>query len=187
MSARRSLKGRLLVAAPNLVDPSFHRSVVFMLEDSDDGALGVILNRPTTLRIHEALPPELHTPFPEDGPIFEGGPVDPDSVIVVGEYHEVFAPAEGDVALGTVRVIEPDSDFETLADRVSDLRVFGGYAGWSAGQLDDEVSEGAWIECECHPSDIFSPTPRELWHDVLDRQGGTLRLVARMPEDPSLN
>jgi putative transcriptional regulator len=180
-------KGRLLVASPQLLDPNFHRTVVLVLEHSQEGALGVILNRPTVMTVTDALPEDVLAAFVGDEAVYEGGPVDPESVIMIGEYLAEFVPSEGAIALGTVRVVEPDSDFVTLPDQVHGLRVFGGYAGWSAGQLEEEIEDEAWIDCECEPSDIFTATPARLWHDVLDRQGGQLRLVARMPEDPSLN
>jgi putative transcriptional regulator len=187
VDAPRWRTGRLLVAAPNLIDPNFRRTVVLMLEHSDEGALGVVLNRPTALTVTDALPADVLAAFAGDEPVFAGGPVDPGSVIVLGDYLAEHAPDSGEIALGTVRVVEPDSDFGTLPDRVHDLRVFGGYAGWSAGQLEEELDEEAWIDCACEPHDVFSGDPARLWHDVLDRQGGSLRLVARMPEDPSMN
>lgn len=187
MSGPRWRKGRLLVAAPNLIDPNFRRTVLLVLEHTDDGALGVVLNRPTGLIVQDALPADVLTAFDGDELVFEGGPVDPESVIVLGQFRERFAPQSGKIALGTVRVVEPDSDFTTLASRVHELRVFGGYAGWAAGQLEDEIAEDAWIDCTCEPGDVFTDSPDVLWHDVLDRQGGHLRLVARMPDDPSLN
>lgn len=177
----------MLVAAPQLLDPNFNRAVVLMLEHSDEGALGIVLNRPTPVTVTEALPPDVLAAFVGDERVFEGGPVDPGSVIMLGDYMSEFAPAQGAISLGSVRVIEPDSDFVTLPDRVHGLRVFGGYAGWSAGQLEEELEDEAWIDCQCEPKDIFTDAPTTLWHDVLDRQGGNLRLVARMPDDPSLN
>jgi putative transcriptional regulator len=187
VDAPRWRKGRLLVAAPSLVDPNFRRTVVLLLEHSDEGALGVILNRPTSVTVEQALPPDVLTAFSGDELVFSGGPVDPGSVIVLGDYLAQFAPDSGEIAVGTVRVVEPDSDFSRLPERVHGLRVFGGYAGWSTGQLEEEIAEEAWIDCPCEAGDIFSDTPTRLWHDVLDRQGGSLRLVARMPEDPTLN
>lgn len=187
MNAPISRKGRLLVAAPNLIDPHFHRSVVLMLEHSDGGALGVVLNRPTSLVVRDALPADVLEAFVGDETVFAGGPVDPGSVIVLGDYMADHVPATGEIDVGSIRVVEPDSDFTVLADRVRGLRVFGGYAGWAAGQLEQEISDEAWIDCPCEPSDIFTTSPDRLWRDVLDRQGGRMRLVARMPDDPSLN
>lgn len=179
-------KGRLLVAAPHLVDPNFHRTVVLVLEHSEDGALGVVLNRPTSLPTHEALPERLAAPLPDDDVIFEGGPVEPGSVILLGDFVDGF-PAQGEIAVGSIRVVEPDADFSELPERVRSLRAFGGYSGWGAGQLEEEMGEEAWIDCPCEVADVFCDRPDDLWRAVLERQGGHLRLVARMPEDPSLN
>lgn len=175
------------MAAPNLLDPNFHRTVVLVLEHSADGALGVVLNRPTDLLAHEALPGDIAGCLPPGEVVFEGGPVDAESVILIGEYLPEFAPEAGQIAVGSLRVVEPDADFTQLAQQVRALRAFGGYAGWAEGQLEAEIAEDAWIDCPCVVSDVFSGAPDDLWREVLERQGGHLRLVARMPLDPSLN
>lgn len=187
MGAPTWRKGRLLVAAPNLMDPNFHRTVVLVLEHTDEGAVGVVLNRPTTLRADEALPPAIAAPLAVGDVIHEGGPVDPASVILLAEFVDGAAPDAGAISVRTVRVVEPDVDFSALGDQVVRLRAFGGYSGWSAGQLEDEIEQEAWIDCPTTSDDIFCGVPEALWHHVLDRQGGHLRLVARMPLDPSLN
>jgi len=161
--------------------------VVLLLEHSAEGAVGVILNRPTDLRTREALPPHLLAPIGVDDVIHEGGPCEPGSVILLGDFDEIAADAGAGLGLGSVRVVEPDADFEAIGEHVRSVRAFGGYAGWSAGQLEDELAEDAWIDAECHVDDVFSATPLDLWHDVLDRMGGSFRLVARMPVDPTLN
>ncbi len=83
----------MLVAAPQLLDPNFNRAVVLMLEHSDEGALGIVLNRPTPVTVTEALPPDVLAAFVGDERVFEGGPVDPGSVIMLGDYMSEFAPA----------------------------------------------------------------------------------------------
>lgn len=185
MSAPRWRKGRLLVASPTLVDPNFHRTVVLLLEHSEDGALGVVLNRPTTLSSHETLPEEFHAAMGSAEVIHEGGPVEPENVILLAEYT---APIEDTaLAVGTIGVVDPGTDPQRLVDATHAVRAFGGYAGWSAGQLEAEIDEEAWIDAVCLPSDVFTDTPDALWRDVLDRKGGNFRLVARMPLDPGLN
>jgi putative transcriptional regulator len=175
----------LLVASPTLVDPNFHRTVVLLLEHSEDGALGVVLNRPTTLSSQETLPQEFHGALGSGEVIHEGGPVEPENVILLAEYA---APLEDTVlAVGTIGVVDPGTDPQSLAASTHAVRAFGGYAGWSAGQLEAEIDEEAWIDAVCLPSDVFTDAPDSLWREVLERKGGNFRLVARMPLDPSLN
>ena len=185
MSAPQWRKGRLLVASPGLVDGHFHRTVVLLLEHNEDGAVGVVLNRPSGLPTHEALPDEFTGSIPPDEPIYEGGPVDPESVILLADF--THAESASDLAVGTIGVVDPNTDFETLPQRVRSIRAFGGYAGWAPGQLEAEIEEEAWIDAVCTDGDVFTQDPDRLWSDVLDRKGGNYRLVARMPPDPSLN
>jgi putative transcriptional regulator len=178
-------KGRLLVAAPSLVDPNFRRSVVLMLEHDEGGALGVILNRRTPVPAREALPETLAEALPPDEVLHEGGPVQPDSLILLADLTE---PADGvEMALGSVGIVGPSADGAALEGSVRAIRAFGGYAGWAAGQLEQEIAEEAWLDADPVPSDVFTEDPEGLWSEVLDRKGGSYRLVARMPEDPSLN
>lgn len=179
-----SRKGRLLVASPSLVDPNFRRAVVLMLEHSPDGALGVVLNRPTGLVAAEALPDRIADLLPPAELVHEGGPVQPEAVIVLADFVDpAHAPT---LAVDTVGIVDPE-DVEGLTDRVRTARAFGGYAGWSAGQLESELEAEAWIDAECAANDVFTDDPETLWSRVLDRKGGTFRLVARMPDDPTLN
>lgn len=184
-TAQRSLRGRLLVASPSLVDPNFRRAVVLMLEHSPEGALGLVLNRPTELVADDALPPGLAELLPAGELIHEGGPVQPEAVIVLADYID---PAEApSVAFDTIGIVDPDSAETHGAARLRAARAFGGYAGWAEGQLEKEIQEEAWIDALAVPEDVFTQDPTGLWGRVLDRKGGSYRLVARMPEDPSLN
>jgi len=123
--------------------------------------------------------------IPEDEQIFEGGPVEPESVILLADF--VDDASDAGLSIGSIGIVDPSSDFETLADQVRAIRAFGGYAGWGAGQLEAEIDEDAWIDAICLASDVFTTEPEHLWSEVLDRKGGSFRLVARMPMDPSLN
>jgi putative transcriptional regulator len=174
-----------LVASPSLLDPNFRRSVVLLLEHGPEGALGVILNRPTTLLAREALPESLAEALPEDEHVHQGGPVQPDAVILLADFADPAGAA--DVAFGTVGIVGPDVDLESLDGRVRAVRAFGGYAGWGAGQLEGEVEQEAWIDAVAMPSDVFTDEPEGLWSAVLDRKGGAFRLLASIPEDPSVN
>jgi putative transcriptional regulator len=185
LDAGASRRGRLLVASPALVDPNFHRAVVLMLEHSPEGALGVVLNRPTPLLAREALPDHLVPAVGEDEHVHQGGPVQPDAVIVLADFAEPDAAAA--IAFGTVGIVDPGADGDSLPGQVRALRAFGGYAGWAAGQLEDEIAEEAWIDAQGVPDDVFTAEPELLWSRVLERKGGSYRLVARMPLDPSVN
>jgi putative transcriptional regulator len=178
-------RGRLLIASPSLVDPNFHRCVVLMLEHSANGALGVVLNRPMQIEARVALPGALADLVPAGENVHEGGPVQPEAVIMVADFTDASHAAT--LAFSSVGVVDPRADTEVLAEVVRSVRVFGGYAGWATGQLEDEIDEGAWIDGEGTVTDVFTDEPDTLWSEVLDRKGGNYRFIARMPEDPTLN
>jgi len=183
------LIGRLLVASPQLGDPNFERSVVLMLDHGADGALGVVLNRPTGLPVDEIL--EAWSDLALAAPpavVFRGGPVSPDAVIGLArtEAEEPAGPQWRFVlaGIGTVDLAVVPAD-QPVA--VAGVRMFAGYAGWSPDQLEDELAEGAWIVLEAAAADIFTTDAGRLWHDVLQRQGGKLALLASYPPHPSVN
>ncbi len=191
MTTVGSWSGRLLVATPLLTEETFSRTVVQLLQhDAEDGALGVVVNRPTHTPLSEILP-GWALMAPEPVTVFLGGPVQPSAAICLGRLQHVpaAAPPEdpsyvvvpGAPWLGTI-----DLDLEA-ADPVEEVRVFAGYAGWSSGQLEEEIEEGAWWVCDALPGDCFSQDPKHLWRDVLRRQGMPLALVASYPSDPGLN
>lgn len=178
VSRSRSLRGSLLVATPALLDPNFARTVVLVAEHGEAGAMGVVLNRPTETSVGEAVP-EL-APLAGDGePVFVGGPVATDSVLALAEVDDPEDASE--LVLGDVGFIQ---DPGVVARRG---RIFLGYAGWSAGQIESELDEDSWIVVPAEPDDVFSDQPDELWSRVLRRQGGGLALLATMPVDPSVN
>ncbi|MBW3641058.1 MAG: YqgE/AlgH family protein [Actinobacteria bacterium] len=183
--------GQLVVATPQLGDPNFARTVVLLLQVNDDGALGVVLNRPTETEVAEVLP--LWAPLAAAPPtVFAGGPVQPQAAICLGRgrpgYLTVpgFAQVDGlpDGALGT---IDLDGSPDDLHRAVSEVRLFAGYAGWSAGQLEAEIGEGAWWVLDALPADAFAVQPELLWRQVLLRQGPPIAFAASYPADPKLN
>jgi putative transcriptional regulator len=183
MSEMESLRGQLLVASPGMLDPNFRRTVVLVTEHNDEGAAGLVLNRPSPAPVSE-LVPQLE-PLVDDGEqLWVGGPVQPNAVIVLGEFldpGDAAVPLFG--SLGFPSLEEP----EDVAAQTTRRRVFAGYAGWGAGQLEDELSRDDWIVESSRPDDPFTEAPEELWADVLRRKGGIYELVARIPEDPSVN
>jgi putative transcriptional regulator len=172
-----SLRGHLLIAAPSLFD-YFRRSVILVLEHSDEGAMGVILNRRSETLVADAVPALAELPGAEEA-VFVGGPVAPTTVVALGEFDD---PAEaGTQVRGSLGTLDPDRPSPSLQR----LRVYAGYAGWSAGQLDDELEEGAWIVERADAEDPF--TDGDIWSDALRRKGGGYSLLATMPGDPSAN
>jgi len=183
----QSWAGRLLVATPLLTDESFTRTVVQLVQhDAEDGALGVVLNRPSETPVGEVLPGWVLL-APEPVTVFIGGPVQQSAAICLARLSP-GAPADDSYAVvpGAPWLATVDLDQEA-ADPVQQVRVFAGYAGWSVGQLEAEVEEGAWWVCDALPGDPFSEVPSSLWRDVLRRQGPPLSLAASFPPDPSLN
>jgi putative transcriptional regulator len=180
-----SVKGQLLIAGPRLVDPNFFRTVVLIIDHDEEGAFGLVLNRPSETSVGEAVP-ELETLIDPGEPLFIGGPVQPSTVITLGRFSDV-----ADAALGAFEDIgvlgTGGSPIEDMAELLLSARAFVGHSGWGAGQLDAELETGDWILEPARRSDIFSDSPRDLWSEVLTRKGGSYALVARMPLDPSLN
>ena len=183
--APENRKGRLLVASPSLSDPNFRRAVVLLLEHSDEGALGLVLNRPTPLVAREALPGALADSMPDDERVYQGGPVQPEAVIVLADFADTTLAAS--VAFDMVGIVDPDADASRLGGAVRAIRAYGGYAGWGEGQLEREIAEEAWIDASPASEDVFGGDPDGLWSRVLERKGGAWRLIARMPENPSVN
>lgn len=179
-----SVRGQLLIAGPGLLDPNFWRTVVLVVEHSDQGALGLVLNRPSETIVGEASP-ELGELVEPDELLFIGGPVQPSAVIVLAQFED---PNEAALtAFDDVGVVRTGSSLQEVATGVRQARGFAGHAGWGPGQLDAELERDDWILEPARVEDAFSEDPRELWSMVLERKGGSYALVARMPADPSSN
>jgi putative transcriptional regulator len=172
-----SLRGQLLIAAPALSD-YFQRAVVLVIEHGEEGAMGVVLNRPSEAPVVEAVPP-LADLADADDRVHVGGPVSPQAVVALGEFADPEEAAR--VVVGDLGLIDPD-----LTDPdVRSLRVYAGHAGWAPGQLEAELDAEAWIVEPADPADPFRDD--DLWSVVLQRKGGSYALLATMPADPSLN
>ena len=178
-----SLQGQLLIASPALVDPNFHRTVVLVTAHGDDGAVGVVLNRPSEATVDEAVP-QLTAIIDGDDVIYVGGPVNPSGVAVLAEFDE---PEQAGVhVLHDLGFVDLEQALEGAPPSLRRRRVYAGVAGWGEGQLEDEVERDDWILEPARVEDVFADA-RELWASVLRRKGGSYALVARMPEDPSVN
>ncbi|HEV7206974.1 MAG TPA: YqgE/AlgH family protein [Jatrophihabitans sp.] len=184
MSGLEPAAGRLLVATPLLGDPHFARTVVYLLEHDGGGTVGVVLNRPSHTPVGQVLP-DWHDAASGPAVVFGGGPVQPDGALCLGEL-EPGTTGIREVVDG-VSTIDLDGDVAVVAPIARRLRVFAGHAGWSPGQLDDEMAEGAWWVVLGSPADLFSEDPRTMWRRVLRRQPPPLSLMSTFPEDPSLN
>jgi putative transcriptional regulator len=183
-----STRGRLLVATPPLLDPNFARTVVLMIEHNEDGALGVVLNRPTATALDEVLP-EWADLAVDPGLVHVGGPVQPDGMIglaLLGTVDPVDVPGVTELWPG-VGTLDLDAPPPGGAGWVRGVRCFVGYAGWGPGQLDGEIAGGSWFVVERHPDDLWSADPDGLWRRVLRRQPADLAQFANAPTDPSTN
>ena len=174
------------MAAPALRDPNFDRTVVLVLEHGPEGALGVVLNRPTGTDLYAALP-RWERLAADPSVVFEGGPVAPTAAICLGRTPVAAEPDGWHPLFGGLGTIDLERDPDDLGGSVHDIRVFAGYAGWGADQLEGEVAAGAWYVLDAHPDDALSPHPDDLWRAVLRRQRGDLAMVANFPADPAMN
>lgn len=181
-----SLKGKLLVATPVIGDPNFERTVVLVLEHNDEGALGVVLNRPSEVELLGPLP-EWDRFAAHPSVVFVGGPVAREAVIALARVR----PGEEEPAWVTVcdrvAAVDLNRDPDEVAGRVEEVRFFAGYAGWGPGQLEGEIDAGAWFVVDALPGDTFVADPEHLWRRVLRRQGGTTAMFANFPDDPRMN
>jgi putative transcriptional regulator len=179
-----SIRGKLLVAGPALLDPNFWRTVVLVVEHTEEGALGLVLNRPSESTVGETVP-QLEDLVDPAEQLFIGGPVQPSAVIVLAEFEDPSDAAL--ISFGDVGVLGTGSSPDDPVVPVRSGRAFVGHAGWGPGQLDGEIERSDWILESAQLEDAFSAEPQDLWSEVLIRKGGSYALIARMPPDPSVN
>ena len=170
------MPGKVLIASPALSD-FFERAVVLVIEHTDEGAMGLVLNRPSETMVAEAVP--TFASLGDDGDVVHvGGPVGQNSVVALGEFDD---PEESTrLVTGDVGVIDPEHSESLLR-----LRVYAGHTGWGPGQLEAELEQEAWVVGDPEPDDPFSDG--DLWAEALARMGGKYALLSTMPSDPSLN
>jgi putative transcriptional regulator len=181
-----SLRGQLIIASPLLQDPNFDRTVVLITEHDEEGAMGLVLNRPSDAPVAEAVPDLAWVAPDDDGLVHIGGPVAPDGVIVLAEWDDpTLAAVLVESDLGFVPGDAPSQEALELAIRRA--RVYAGHAGWGPGQLEEELAEDAWIVEAPLREELFSEDPESLWAAVLRRKGREFALLSTMPPDPSLN
>jgi putative transcriptional regulator len=178
-----SLRGKLLIASPALIDPNFRRTVVLIVAHDEDGAVGLVLNRVTDTEVAEAVP-ELAELVEPGHVVSIGGPVQNQAVVVLAEWDDL--DVAGAVVFDDVGLMASEAEADQVAAATRRVRVFAGYAGWGGGQLEAELEEPSWVTEPASVDDVFE-VHGDLWAAVLRRKGGAFKLVATMPEDPSLN
>jgi putative transcriptional regulator len=182
----KSLAGHFLVASPHLRDPNFARTVVLMLQHEDQGALGVVVNRPGDKTVDEVWEMIGNEPVGCGQPVHVGGPV-PGPLIAI---HDQRKFAEKEVLPHLFMSMQKDSIEELVKKEGANFRLFSGHAGWGGGQLESEMNAGGWLTSPVEPPEVFSD-PETMWKEVCGKIGR--RIIApnippeRMPIDPGLN
>jgi putative transcriptional regulator len=178
---------RLLIAAPDLSDPEFFRTVVFLIEHDETGTVGVIVNRPSHTPVGHILP-DWQDVMSEPAVVFNGGPVQRDGALGLGRLAASADAGTGLRAVsGGLALVDLDADAAAVSVNAQGLRVFAGHAGWDVGQLEREIGQGGWFVVAGGLDDVFSPTPGTLWRSVLRRQQAPLSLLSTYPVDVGLN
>ncbi len=179
--------GMLLLATAELVDPNFANTVVLLLDVNAEGALGIVLNRPSSVLMSEVLEP-WSALCAEPDVLFRGGPVSPQGALAVALLRDAEnEPVGFQPVLGRLGMVDLDTPVALLDGSLSGLRIYAGYAGWDAQQLRDEIAEGSWYALAGEAADAFRTDTADLWRDVLSRQPGQLAWHTTRPLDPDLN
>lgn len=176
--------GKLLIAEPFLRDGNFSRTVIFLCEHADDGSVGFVLNQDTDLKLGDILV-ELSS---SNEPIFQGGPVQNDTLHMLHQMPELLDGKQ------IIDNIYWGGSFDALQETImmhkyepNTLKLFLGYAGWAAGQLNAEMAEGSWLVVDATPEIVFNTAPDEIWRKAISLLGDDYRYLAQMPIDPQLN
>ncbi len=178
-----NLRGRLLISSGGLFDPNFRHTVVLIGAHNVEGALGVVLNRALDVTVEQTLP-TLSGLVPPGQLLFQGGPVQPTSPVLLAEFTD---PGRADILVfGSVGFLVGDVPADVESD-IRRARVFAGYSGWGPGQLEAELAIDSWIIDPAREGDVFTDAPDLLWSRVLERKGPKYRPMSRIPYDPSMN
>lgn len=180
------LRGQLLISRPVVKDPNFTRTVIYMIEHTDEGSAGVVLNRPSDIPVAEILEPWARLAT-DPRVVFLGGPVGTDAAVCLGEARTGHEPSGWSEISEGIGLIDLDMGIEIAIRSVRRMRIFVGYAGWSSGQLESEIESDGWFIAGALNDDVFSHDPKLLFRDVMRRQRGDAALMATFPDDPELN
>lgn len=188
-AANRVRAGSLLLANIDLMEPTFRRSVIYVVEHNDGGTLGVVLNRPSETAVYNVLP-QWGDLVAKPKTMFIGGPVKRDAALCLGTLR-VGADPDGVAGLrhvaGRIVMVDLDADPEMIATLVEGVRIFAGYAGWTIGQLEGEIERDDWIVLSALPSDVLVAPRIDLWSRVMRRQPMPMAMLATHPIDLSRN
>jgi len=177
----------LLLASPELLDPNFTDTVVLLLDADGDGAMGVVINRPSPVPVVSVLA-EWGDIVAEPEVLFRGGPVSPEGALAVALLREEGAVPPGlRPVTGRLAIVDLEGEADDIDHAVDGVRIFAGYAGWGAGQLEGEIEGGDWYVVPSLPPDAFLSDPSDLWRTVMRRQPGELAWHVNRPADPELN
>jgi putative transcriptional regulator len=179
--------GMLLLASPELLDPNFADTVVLLLDADEEGAMGVVLNRPSPVPVVSVLA-DWGDIVAEPEVLFRGGPVSPEGALAVALMHDrgIGHPGLRPIT-DTLAIVDLEGSADDLDGAVDGVRIFAGYAGWGAGQLEGEIEGGDWYVVPSLPPDAFQADPSDLWREVMRRQPGELAWHVNRPADPELN
>jgi putative transcriptional regulator len=183
----KSLHAHLLVAAPQLPDPNFYRTVVLMIQHDEDGAFGVVLNRPSDITIGEIWEQVAHKPCDSLDPINLGGPVEGPLMAI----HTQESYSENEILPGVFLAMQKEYLNKIVQQKDRPFRLFSGYAGWAGGQLENELEVGGWLTTPAtydyifrHPDDLWKQVASDIGNDILF---STQKHKRPLPDDPSLN
>jgi putative transcriptional regulator len=181
-----STRFKLLVSVPDLGDDNFDQTVVLIIEHDSEGALGLVLNRPTSTEVGEHLP-DLTPLAVSPSVFFLGGPVSVGGLLALGR-RRLGAATRNVVAMqGPLVVVDPEALVNGEVEGIDAVRLYTGYSGWSAGQLDAELAAGTWHVVDTMPDDVLCVEPEALWRSVMRRQGGRLASQGLYPDDLTVN
>jgi len=180
-------KGVFLVATPALRDPNFRQTVVLLCEYGDEGALGMVVNRPTEINITEVLP-QVPVLEGQQHMVFTGGPVQRNNLLILyrlfEELPEIHHVVDGVYLGGNIQPLERILE---KPDTHESFRAFLGYSGWAPGQLENELQTGSWLTLPADSSLLFEKNPAHLWADILESIDQKFKMYADMPFDPNMN
>lgn len=177
--------GKLLVASPKLDDPNFARTVVYIGMHDANGAFGLVLNRLLAIDVADHME-GWDRVISRPAVLFKGGPVEPSAVLGLATPLDEPGAGWSEMA-GGAGLIDLSLPAADTAPRLAHLRMFLGYSGWGAGQLENEIREEGWFVVPLQDGDLFTAEPDGLWRRVLRRQPGKLAMFAYFPEDPTRN
>ncbi|MEI6252040.1 MAG: YqgE/AlgH family protein [Mycobacteriaceae bacterium] len=188
-AANKVRAGTLLLANIDLLEPTFRRSVIYVVEHNDGGTLGVVLNRPSETAVYNVLP-QWADLAAKPKSMFIGGPVKRDAALCLGILRVGVDP-DGMTGLrhvsGRIVMVDLDADPELITASVEGVRIFAGYSGWTIGQLEGEIERDDWIVLSALPSDVLVQPRVDLWSRVLRRQPLPLAMLATHPIDRNRN